>query len=125
MQAENLVLTRDGTLKLIDLGSAMDLDHPEVAAPGLGTILSSASDSFGLRCASTLEAGVIRVLPEFEWRALVVLDPSFATEPAGFAPLETPQQSLSCMYVVLRTQSCPNKTLRRAQDERPASCAAP
>lgn len=49
LKAENLVLTRDGTLKLIDLGNAMDLDHPEVAAPGLGTIPSSASDSFGLR----------------------------------------------------------------------------
>ncbi|XP_026191094.1 putative 3-phosphoinositide-dependent protein kinase 2 [Cyclospora cayetanensis] len=39
LKAENLVLTRDGVLKLIDLGNAMDLDHPEVAAPGLGTYL--------------------------------------------------------------------------------------
>ncbi|OEH76771.1 AGC kinase [Cyclospora cayetanensis] len=52
IQAENLVLTRDGVLKLIDLGNAMDLDHPEVAAPGLGTYLPPMADTAGLRMSS-------------------------------------------------------------------------
>ena len=46
MQAENLVLTKQGVLKLIDLGNAMDLDHPEVAAPCLGSVLPAMSDDF-------------------------------------------------------------------------------
>lgn len=49
LKAENFVLTRDGIVKLIDLGNAMDLDHPEVAAPGLGSTSSPLSGSFGCR----------------------------------------------------------------------------
>ncbi|KAL8448379.1 hypothetical protein Emed_003909 [Eimeria media] len=48
LKAENFVLTRDGVVKLIDLGTAMDLEHPEVEAPGLGANRSvGALGSFG------------------------------------------------------------------------------
>ncbi|KAL8426011.1 hypothetical protein Efla_001929 [Eimeria flavescens] len=51
LKAENFVLTRDGVVKLIDLGTAMDLDHPEVDAPGLGTTRSVGPGSLRCRCA--------------------------------------------------------------------------
>ncbi|KAL8274971.1 hypothetical protein Esti_001027 [Eimeria stiedai] len=47
LKAENFVLTRDGVVKLIDLGTAMDLEHPEVEAPGLGVNRSVGTGSFG------------------------------------------------------------------------------
>ncbi|KAL8453356.1 hypothetical protein Emag_001911 [Eimeria magna] len=53
LKAENFVLTRDGVVKLIDLGTAMDLEHPEVEAPGLGINRSVGTGSFG--CSITLE----------------------------------------------------------------------